>query len=384
MECGMSGEVCISNARIVTGDGILHGSVLLRDGMIAAIEEGTVRIGQDLDGDYLLPGFVELHTDHLESHFLPRPGVEWPAINAVIAHDAQIAASGITTVLDSLRVGSFDREEEARRSSAMVLAQALSTARQMQLLRVDHLIHLRCELPCPDTLQGTEDMLSQEGVRLISVMDHTPGERQFTSIDKFREYYLGKKLMGPEQLEVFIEDRKGLNKLYSDNNRRAITKLAREKAIAIASHDDATSAHVEEALTDGAVIAEFPTTADASAAAHKAGLAVLMGAPNLVRGGSHSGNISSRDVAANGHLDILSSDYVPGSLLQAVFRMPSEVEAISLPRAVAMVSRNPARAVGLDDRGEIALGKRADLIHVRQRDGVAHVRQVWRGGERVI
>lgn len=380
----MSDDNCISNARIVTRDGILNGSVLLRDGRIAAIDEGTARLAHDLDGDYLLPGFVELHTDHLESHFLPRPGVEWPAINAVIAHDAQIAASGITTVLDSLRVGSFDREEEVRRSSAMVLAQALSAARQMQLLRVDHLIHLRCELPCPDTLQGTEQMLSQEGVRLISVMDHTPGERQFTSIDKFREYYLGKKLMGPEQLEVFIEDRKGLNKLYSESNRRAITKLAREKAIAIASHDDATSAHVEEALSDGAVIAEFPTTADASAAAHQAGLAVLMGAPNLVRGGSHSGNISSREVAANGHLDILSSDYVPGSLLQAVFRMPLEVEAISLAQAVAMVSLNPARAIGLEDRGEIALGQRADLIHVRQRDGVAHVRQVWRGGERVI
>lgn len=381
----MNGELHFTNARIVLKDEVVNGSLSLVRGHIRDVAHGNAQHGGlDLEGDYLLPGFVELHTDHLESHFLPRPGVEWPAINAVIAHDAQIAASGITTVFDSLRVGSFDREEDARRSSAQVLTKALVDARRMNMLRADHLIHLRCELPCPDTREGTEQMLGEEGVRLISVMDHTPGERQFVSIDKFREYYLGKNLMGPEQLERFIVERLEYNKLYSASNRRAIVAMAREAGIAIASHDDATLEHVDEAISDGAAIAEFPTTAQASEAAHKAGLAVLMGAPNLVRGGSHNGNISAREVAANGHLDIFSSDYVPGSLLQAVFRLAADVGSISLPQAVATVSRNPARAVGLADRGEIAPGLRADLIQVRVSDGVPNVRKVWRLGERVI
>lgn len=373
-----------SNGRIVTSDGAMDGSVELRGAVIGSMDSSSAkRMDVDLEGDFLLPGFVELHTDHLESHHLPRPGVEWPAVNAVIAHDAQIAASGITTVLDSLRVGSFDRTEEAR-SSAKTLSQALALAAKHNMLRADHFIHLRCELPCADTRQGTEDMLDVEGVKLISVMDHTPGERQFISVDKFREYYLGKKLMGPEQLERFIVERVELNKLYSDANRRAIVALAHSAGIAIASHDDATTEHVDEAIADGIVIAEFPTTAAACAASHRAGLAVLMGAPNLVRGGSHSGNISARDVAAAGHLDILSSDYVPGSLLQAVFRLPEELEGFTLAEAVATVSRNPARAVGLEDRGEIKPGKRADLIQVRVTQGVPHVRKAWRAGERII
>jgi alpha-D-ribose 1-methylphosphonate 5-triphosphate diphosphatase len=381
----MSSELCLTNAKVVTADGVLDGSVLVGSGLIQRVDEGS-RHGPslDLDGDFLMPGFVELHTDHLESHYLPRPGVEWPPVNALIAHDAQIAASGITTVFDSLRVGSFERMEAAHRSSADVLAEALSAARQMDMLRADHLIHLRCELPCPDTCEATERLLQSQGVRLISIMDHTPGARQFTSIDKFREYYLGKQLMGPVELERFIEERIEMNLRHSVANRRGIVRMANTAGIAIASHDDATSAHVDEALADGAAIAEFPTTAEASAAAHRAGLAVLMGAPNLVRGGSHSGNISALDVAANGELDILSSDYVPGSLLQAVFHLASTIEAIDLAAAVATVSRNPARAVGLSDRGEIAQGQRADLIQVRLHKGIAHVRKVWRQGERVM
>lgn len=374
-----------SNGRIVTADDVIDGSIEVRGALIQNMDDGgsSRAMDVDLEGDYLLPGFVELHTDHLESHFLPRPGVEWPAINAVIAHDAQIAASGITTVLDSLRVGSFSPEEEGR-SFAVVLARALAEAGKGKMLRAEHFIHLRCELPCPDTESGTEQMLEIDGVKLISVMDHTPGERQFISIDKFREYYLGKKLMGTEQLERFIVDRVEYNKMYSAKNRLAVVGMAQAAGIAIASHDDATLAHVDEALANGVVIAEFPTTTEASAAAHGAGLAVLMGAPNLVRGGSHSGNVSARQVAECGHLDILSSDYVPGSLLQAVFRLPEEIESITLPKAVATVSRNPALAVGLDDRGEISPGKRADFIQVRVKDGVPYVRKAWRAGERIM
>jgi alpha-D-ribose 1-methylphosphonate 5-triphosphate diphosphatase len=190
--------------------------------------------------------------------------------------------------------------------------------------------------------------------------------------------------MAADQLELFISERRVFRDSNSAKNRIAIVALARRLGVTLASHDDATIEHVEEACAEGVTIAEFPTTAEAAAAAHRAGLKVMMGAPNLIRGGSHSGNISTAEVAANGHLDALSSDYVPGSLLAAAFALPDAVETIDLPAAIATVTRAPAAAVGLDDRGEIAIGKRADLVQVNADYGLPVVRRVWREGRRVL
>ncbi len=381
----MTKERVFGNARIVTASEVVEGAVLLRDGLIADIAPGSVaRTDTDLDGAYLLPGLVELHTDHLESHYRPRPGVAWPAIGALLAHDAQIAAAGITTVFDALRAGAFDSEAGGLRRANDQLSQAIADARAANMLRADHRIHLRCELPCPDTYDTAEQLVEEGLVELLSVMDHTPGERQFVSLDKFREYYLGKNIMTADRLEVFIGERREMNILHSDRNRRAIVNLALAKGLKLASHDDATLEHVAEAIADGVTISEFPTTEQAARAAHESGLSVLMGAPNLVRGGSHSGNIPTADVAKAGCLDLMSSDYVPASLLHAAFALPRNAPDISLPEAVNVVSRNPARVIGLDDRGEIALGKRADLIEVRLMDGHPVVRSVWRAAERVL
>lgn len=381
----MTKEKVLGNARIVTAAEIIEGAVKLRDGVIADITRGPLAAADvDLDGAYLLPGLVELHTDHLESHFRPRPGVAWPAVGALLAHDAQIAAAGITTVFDALRAGTFDTEDGALRRGNGELGRAIITARAKDMLRADHRIHLRCELPCADTFDTAEELVEGGLVDLLSVMDHTPGERQFVSLDKFREYYLGKNIMTADRLEVFITERRELNILHSDRNRRAIVNLALGNGIKLASHDDATLEHVAEAVADGVAISEFPTTEEAARAAHAHGLSVLMGAPNLVRGGSHSGNIPTLDVAKARCLDLMSSDYVPVSLLHAAFALPEKAPDISLPEAVNIVSRNPARVMGLDDRGEIALGKCADLIEVRQMDGFPVVRSVWRAGERVL
>jgi alpha-D-ribose 1-methylphosphonate 5-triphosphate diphosphatase len=381
----MMKEMIFSNAKIVTAAEIVEGAVHLRDGFIADVAKGPVTAANtDLEGAYLLPGLVELHTDHLESHYRPRPGVAWPAIGALLAHDAQIAAAGITTVFDALRAGAFDSEAGGLRRSNDQLSKAIADARAAGMLRADHRIHLRCELPCPDTFDTAEQLVDEGLVELLSVMDHTPGERQFVSIDKFREYYLGKNIMTADRLEVFIGERRELNLLHSDRNRRAIVNLAIARGLKLASHDDATEQHVAEAVADGVAIAEFPTTETAARAAHLSGLSVLMGAPNLVRGGSHSGNIPTADVAKAGCLDLMSSDYVPASLLHAAFSLPGNVPGMSLPEAVNVVSRNPARVMGLDDRGEIAIGKRADLIEVRLMDGHPVVRSVWRSGERVL
>jgi alpha-D-ribose 1-methylphosphonate 5-triphosphate diphosphatase len=377
-------ETVFTNARVVLPGEIVEGAVVVRGGRIHEILEGSVSAGAEvLEGDYLVPGLVELHTDHLESHYHPRPGVAWPAIPAVIAHDAQIAAAGITTVFDALRAGTFDPGDLSAHH-AKVLSSAISEAQRHDRLRAEHFIHLRCELPCPDTAEAAERAAEAGPLHLLSIMDHTPGARQFVSIDKFREYYLGRKIVRAEQMDDYIAERQVMQARYAVPNKRAVLALAGRLGIRLASHDDATEAHVEEAIADGVSIAEFPTTREAARAAHRNGIAVLMGAPNVVRGKSHSGNIPAAEVAASGHLDVLSSDYVPSSLLPAVFQLAGTVPGMTLPRAMRLVTLNPARAAGLDDRGAIEPRRRADLVQVRLSDGLPVVRRVWREGKRVM
>ena len=378
-------ESIFTNARVVLPDEVVDGTVIVRDGRIAEILDGRIAAqpAEDLEGDFLVPGLVELHTDHLESHYHPRPGVAWPAIPAVMAHDAQIAAAGITTVFDALRAGTFEPGDLSAQH-ARALSSAIAGAQNMGQLRAQHFIHLRCELPCADTAESAELTAAVGPLHLISIMDHTPGARQFVSIEKFREYYTGKKLVLPELMDEYIAGRQAMQAKHAAANKRVILDLARRLDVRIASHDDATEAHVEEAIADGVSIAEFPTTREAARAAHRNGLAVLMGAPNVVRGKSHSGNISAADVAASGHLDVLSSDYVPSSLLPAAFRLAETVPGLSLPRAMRMITLNPAHAAGLDDRGAIEPHRRADLVQVRLADGFPVVRRVWREGVRVM
>jgi alpha-D-ribose 1-methylphosphonate 5-triphosphate diphosphatase len=375
-------ELVYSNARIVLGDEIVTGSVLTRHGRIVAIDPGTSRQGEDFDGDYLIPGLVELHTDHLENHYRPRPGVFWDPLAALHAHDAQITGSGITTVFDAVRIGS-DVDLPDMLAHAQSLVHAVRSGREAGWLRAEHYLHLRCELPSHDVVAHFDALADDHLTRLVSLMDHTPGQRQFRSLEDYKRFYARQAGFGEEQLQRFIDARIAEHELYSATNRAALVERARAKTIALASHDDATLGHVEDAARDGVAIAEFPTTLEAASAAHDAGMAILMGAPNVVRGKSHSGNVSATDLVHAGLLDILSSDYVPFALLQAVFLLPSRVEHVALPEALATVTRNPARAAGFDDRGEIAPGKRADLVRVAGDAPLPVVRGVWREGRRV-
>jgi alpha-D-ribose 1-methylphosphonate 5-triphosphate diphosphatase len=375
-------ETVFSNARIVLADEIVLGSLLVHEGRIVAIDAGAGRQGEDMGGDYLIPGLVELHTDHLENHYRPRPGVFWDPLAALHAHDAQIAGSGITTVFDAVRIGS-DVDLPDMLAHARKLVDAVRVGRQGSWLRADHFIHLRCELPSHDVVAHFDALADHPSTRLASVMDHTPGQRQFRSLDAYKKFYAGHMGRTPEEAQAYLDARLDEHRRYSAANRQAIVAKARAMGIALASHDDATLAHVEEAEADGVAIAEFPTTLEAASAAHAAGLSILMGAPNVVRGKSHSGNISATDLVAAGLLDILSSDYVPFALLQAAFVLPSRVAGLDLPRALATVTSNPARAAGLDDRGEIAPGKRADLVRVVADGPLPAVRGVWREGQRV-
>jgi alpha-D-ribose 1-methylphosphonate 5-triphosphate diphosphatase len=389
----VTSETVFSNARIVLDQEILHGSVLIRDGVIAGISPGPSALGEDLGGDHLLPGLVELHTDHVEYHFSPRPSVRWDPLPAVLASDAQLAAAGATTVLDAVRIGSAPESRGDAGESARDLADSIELAADAGLLRAEHAIHVRCEVSTEDCLEAFGDFADDPHVRLVSLMDHTPGQRQFADIEAYKRSHLAKLQLDESEFEAYVAPRRERSARYADGHRRAIAKLAAERGLTLATHDDATAGHVAESVELGARISEFPTTVLSAGLAAERGQQIVMGAPNIVRGGSQSGNVAAAELLGLGLLHILSSDYVPASPLQAVFRLDAE-GVLGLPEGARLTSGNPARAVGLDDRGEIAVGKRADLVRVQAHDlpaterhprglRVPVVRGVYRQGARV-
>jgi alpha-D-ribose 1-methylphosphonate 5-triphosphate diphosphatase len=368
---------------IVLGDRIVAGTVTVEGGVIKGVAEGSFHpAAEDWGDDHLIPGLVELHTDHLEPHYAPRPKVLWNPLAAVLSYDAQIATSGITTVFDCLRAGK-EEDRHATSDALFTLAGALAEARQQGILRVDHKLHLRCEICTDSVVDETQKFLATFPVDLMSLMDHSPGQRQYRDISKLVEYYRGKTQKTEAQLDQFVTDRQALFVRNHDKHRDALLAIANSHSIALASHDDTDEAQVAWSHAAGMRLAEFPTTIEAAAASKKVGIAVMMGAPNVVRGGSHSGSVAAREIAELGYLDVLSSDYVPFSLLYGAV-MLADVPAIGgLAGAIRLVTKTPAEAVGLADRGEIAPGRRADLVRVNLRRAVPIVREVYCEGLRV-
>lgn len=388
----MTKEVIFTNANVVTPQGTQYGTVVVKNDVIVSIEEGTTNVGttcectgslvRDAQGDYLIPGLIEMHTDHLETQFQPRPGVLWPSpLAALVAHDTQVVGSGITTVLDSICCGQLN-EGKMRHTLLDMSISAIRNAREKNILRADHQLHLRCEICDPHVMDMFEPYADEENLRLVSLMDHTPGQRQFCDYNKYREYH---KCLdwSEEQFQELVTQLKDEQETNAAKNRSILLAMCHRRNIPIASHDDTTVEHVEEAVREGLTISEFPTTLEAARKAKEEGLGIVMGAPNVVRGGSHSGNVSARDLAAEGLLDILSSDYVPASLLHGAFMLHETLE-IPLHEALSTVTSTPARLLKLNDRGELAVGKRADIVRVKTVDSVPVVRSVWRGGKRLL
>ncbi len=377
-------QTLFREARVVTRTSVLESSVLVENGVIADIGEigpGPSEI-IECGGDLLVPGLIELHTDNLEMNIQPRPGVIWPSMTAAAAaHDVQVAGAGITTVFDAIALGDV-REGGLRSEIVADSIAAISTMKRQGLFRADHQIHLRCEVASREMEQmllihGTSDQ-----VRLISIMDHTPGQRQWSNLEDWRRYHREKKWTD-EEAQAVVDDLLEMQSRYSSRNRRLAVEFARRRNIVLASHDDTSAEDCREAAGEGVGIAEFPTTVIAARAAKEHRMSVIMGAPNAVRGVSHSGNIETLAVARHGLLDGLSSDYVPSSLLQAAFVIHDRL-SLPLPDTIAMISANIADMVKMDDRGEIAVGKRADLVRVSVCETVPVVRQVWRSGVRIV
>jgi alpha-D-ribose 1-methylphosphonate 5-triphosphate diphosphatase len=377
-------EQIFTHARVVLADEVLaQASVVVRAGLIHAVDTGTTHVPGAIDcgGDVLIPGLVEVHTDNLERHVMPRPKVVFPMRGALQAHDSELSSCGITTVFDAVGVG--DPYDDGFRSlDQSDLLHGLDELDQAGLLRARHYIHLRCELPAPNARELFEPFAQHPRLRLISLMDHTPGQRQWTDIDHARVFYTGRKGWSDERFAREVALAPERQARYAQPHRAWFADYARRHDIALATHDDTTVDHVDEAHALGAGMSEFPTTLEAARRAHHHGLTTIAGAPNVVRGGSHSGNVSALALARAGVLDGLSSDYVPGSLLQAAWIL-HQTAGFSLSEAVAVVSRGPARAAGLIDRGNISPGQLADLVRVRELGGRPVVRAVYRGGERV-
>jgi alpha-D-ribose 1-methylphosphonate 5-triphosphate diphosphatase len=377
-------ETILANAMLVLSNEVIHGAIRVQDGQIAAIDAGgAVPQGAiDCEGDLLMPGLIELHTDNLERHIEPRPRVNWPHASAIIAHDAELASVGITTVFDALRVGSVVSNKKANYGEyARLLADEILDLRAKGALRISHFLHLRAEV-CSETLI---DELAKFGpddrIGIVSLMDHTPGQRQFRDLTQLRAYVCGKHGLSETEFESHVADQVALSqRLGAAHEAAAVTESRRFGAV-LASHDDTTAEQVAISARHGAHFAEFPTTVEAARACHDHGIKVMMGAPNLIRGGSHSGNVAAHKLAEADLLDILSSDYVPSALLSAALMLGDLWGDVA--RGMRTVTSAPAAAVGLQDRGQLTLGARADLIRVARVGGAAALRGTWVQGLRV-
>ena len=379
-------ETILTNATLVLENETRNGTIAFNETGITAIDfsRSSLPSAIDVEGDYVTPGIVEMHTDNMEKHFVPRPGVFWPnGLAAALAHDAQIASAGITTVYDSICAGSVYGVKDYRREIVPKVIQAVEEGVSSGAFRVDHHIHIRCELTGDELVDDVAPFADNPLVRLISLMDHTPGQRQWRNLDNLKRYNLGSGEKSPEQHEEDVAIRMEIGPANMQKNWPVIVEMFGSRGIPIATHDDTTEDDVEAGVRSGAVISEFPTTVIAAEAAKRRGLATIMGAPNVVRGGSHSGGVSAAELATLGLLDGLSSDYVPASLLQAVLKLNADY-AIPFADAMAKVTWKVADMVGLSDRGRLVPGKRADILHFKAIGPTPVVRALWSNGARAF
>ena len=378
----MVSELIFTNATVVTRERAFTGTLRVADGMIRDVDDGRSGLPHaiDCEGDFLIPGLVDIHTDNLEKHLEPRPGVKWPGLAAFQVHDRMLATAGVTTVFDSLVVGDMHLGKPGRQGALDLAKDVLTASIDDELMKADHRLHIRAEVASDTVMNELANIIDHPLVALVSVMDHTPGQRQWRDLDKWKKVY--SRVYTAAELDAQIDGLIERQKNYSAQNRQAVIGEARKRGIPLASHDDTTAEHVAQGHQEGILISEFPTTLDAARAAHAHGMKTIMGSPNIVKGGSHSGNVAAADLAEAGLLDGLASDYVPISMIHSAFILVDN-HGIALPDAVAMVTAEPAAMAGLTERGEITPGKSADLVRVKSYQDLPTIMGVWRRGRQV-
>lgn len=365
----------LTGARVVLADETLDdAAVLIEDGLIAAVNPNTGHSAPEVDlaGRLLLPGLVDLHCDALEKEVEPRPNVRFPLDFAVAQADKRNAAAGVTTVFHAL---SFANAELGVRNNEV----AASVARAVHAWRphalVDNRVHCRYEVTDETAPPVLLDLLEHDDMHLLSFMDHTPGQGQFKDIGAYRDYVARTYRTSQSELDEILA-RKLAAAAGSMERVQTLAARARDCGVAVASHDDDSPERIETMAALGATISEFPVNLETAQAAKQKGIATLYGAPNVLRGQSQSGSMRALDAVLHGVADCLCGDYSPAALLPSVLKLPAAA-GISLSAAVRLVTANPARAAGLADRGEIAVGRRADLVAVKDLGGLSQVEQVW-------
>lgn len=358
----------INNARVVTPDTVVESvSIVLEEGRIGGLLNRTERFGGetlDAAGGYILPGMVDLHCDAIEKQAVPRPGVEFPLELAFLEMDRYFAASGITTGFHAI---SFMDDRGRSMARGRALCETINRQGGEGLVR--HELHLRCELPQEGSVEMVEEVMNAHPVKIVSMMDHTPGQGQFQDLEWFKRYW--KEDQGVEDDRIAAAMAGVAQGGYSLNIDRMdrLAQVTKQRGVTLASHDDDTPERVELLAERGGRISEFPINIESARRARELGLSVCMGAPNVVRGRSSGGNLGASGAVKLGLVDALCSDYHPPSMLQAAFKLARE-RVLNLPSAVGLISSGPARAAGLLGRGSIAEGAVADLIVVGERSGI--------------
>jgi alpha-D-ribose 1-methylphosphonate 5-triphosphate diphosphatase len=369
----------LSNARVVLPHMTLEdGAVVIRHGVIESIAPSSMPSDAreiNLAGGLLMPGMIDLHCDALEKEVEPRPGVHFPLRLACAQADRRNAAAGITTVYHSL---SFANHELGVRNNTIAAEIVRAMHDWQPHALVDNRMHLRYEVTDTTAPPILADLMTAGFAQMISFMDHSPGQGQFKDVDAFRSYLSRNYKTSDDEIERIIEAKKE-SSIGTMSRIKELIVIAKQCGIAIASHDDDTVEKLDLVAQLGVTISEFPINLETAKAARARGVSTLFGAPNILRGKSQSGSMRALDAVINDVADCLCGDYSPAALLPSTLRL-IELADIDLHQAVALVTKNPARAAGLMDRGEIRIGQRADLISVRTIGGVPQAEKVWVAG----
>jgi alpha-D-ribose 1-methylphosphonate 5-triphosphate diphosphatase len=362
------GRIIVSKGRVVLPDKVVEADVVTEGERIAEIGPGLSRWAEpgdtvvDAQGQWVLPGLVDIHCDAIEKEAEPRPNTLFPLVMAFLQFEKKLAGHGITTMLHSLSLGvGLSLRGEHLVSEMIGLIRAFREERAM----IRHGIHLRYEVSHLSGMALARKLIGEGAVDYLSLMDHAPGIGQYRRPGAFQRYVMKNQGVGPDEVAQIVKELEERRARIDWNALRDLTAAARKRGIAVGSHDDDSREAVDRSLGFHAGISEFPLDLETARYASGQGMRVCVGAPNIVRGGSHDGNLNAAEAVREGAADVLCSDYHPASLLHAVFEL--ERQGIPLPQAAAMASLNPALAVGRGDEvGSLEPGKAADLIVVRK------------------
>lgn len=375
-------RLLLTHARVVFTQEVREDvAILVDNGIIAAIDPEAVGNTRtlDLSGRVLIPGMIDLHCDALEKEVEPRPGVHFPLNFACAQADKRNAMAGITTVFHAL---SFANHELGVRNNGFAAEIARAVHAWQAHALVDNRVHVRYEVTDETASPVLADLLMHGHAHLLSFMDHSPGQGQFQDVAAYRAYLARTYKTSEVEFDTLLAGKQAAA-VGTTQRMTSLAAVAREYGVSIASHDDDSVEKVDALASLGAVISEFPTNLAAAQAARARGMATLFGAPNILRGKSQSGNMRALDAVLEGVVDCLCGDYSAAALLPSVMKLP-ELAGMGLADAVRLVTHNPARAAGLSDRGEIAVGKRADLMAVKHLGGLPQADRVWVAGVAVL